>query len=336
MSRRSIALLVALAAIWGASFMFIKVADRQFAPLTLVWLRLALSAAVLVPVVLVVVGRRAVSEARANATRLTLLGLVNSIVPFALIAWAETRIDSGLAAILQAAAPLFSVVIATRVGADRATHAQLLGVGAGFVGVALLVGAHFRGGHLAAFAVILAALFYAAGAVYVGHQFGATEPLVVAAGSLASGALITAPFGLAQLPESLPGWKEIGSVVVLGVVGTGVAYVLYFELIRDAGPSRSILVTYLVPPVALAYGVLLLGEPYRVVALLGLVLILGGVAFAARRGVKAVPASSRSDRDMTGHGRDALEPAADGGIGRELEAPFPGDMRVRIEGDVGE
>src|SRR5579862_5150321 len=103
MTRRNTALAVALAAIWGASFMFIKVADRQFAPMTLVWLRLLLSAAVLVPLVFVVVGRRAVAEARAQAVRLTVLGLVNSVAPFGLIAWAETRIESGLAAILQAA-----------------------------------------------------------------------------------------------------------------------------------------------------------------------------------------------------------------------------------------
>src|SRR5258708_26817060 len=96
-------------------------------------------------------------------------------------------------------------------------------------------------------------------------------------------AIVTAPFGLATLPGTVPGWKETASVVVLGVVGTGIAYVLYFVIIRDAGASRSILVTYLVPPVALAYGVLLLGEPLQVAAIVGLALILGGVALAGRR-----------------------------------------------------
>src|SRR5439155_21949196 len=102
-------------------------------------------------------------------------------------------------------------------------------------------------------------------------------------------ALLTAPFGLATLPSSLPGWKETASVVVLGVAGTGIAYILYFAILRGAGASRSILVTYLVPSVALAYGVLLLGEPFRAAAVVGLALILAGVAVAGRRPPTAAP-----------------------------------------------
>lgn len=283
MSRRSIVMLLALAAIWGASFMFIKVAVREVDPLALVWLRVLLGALVLVPIALLVSGRRGVTQARGASGRLLALGLINSALPFLLIAWAETRIDSGLTAILQAAAPLFTVMIATRIGDERVNGSRLAGFLMGFVGVALLVGADVGGGLLPSLAVVLAALSYAAASVFAGRAFRETEPLIIAAGSMIGAAIVMAPFGLATLPGSIPGWKETASVVVLGVVGTGIAYLLYFELLRDAGASRSILVTYLVPPVALAYGVLLLGESLQAAAIAGLALILGGVALAGRR-----------------------------------------------------
>jgi drug/metabolite transporter (DMT)-like permease len=284
-------MLLALAAIWGASFMFIKVAVRELEPATLVWLRLTLAALVLVPLAFVAVGRSAIASARAAVGRLTILGLVNSALPFVLISWAETRIDSGLTAILQAAAPLFTVLIATWIGEEQVTGARLVGVIAGFVGVSLLVGAHLGGGLVAALAVILSALCYAAGGVFGSRKLRQLDPLVVAAGSMLSAALLTAPFGLATLPNSMPGWKETASVLVLGIAGTGIAYALYFAILRDAGASRSILVTYLVPSVALAYGVLLLGEPFRAAALVGLALILGGVALAGRSTRAAAVAS---------------------------------------------
>ena len=283
MNRKHALMLGALSLIWGSSFMFIKVAVRELDPVTLVWLRLSLAASVLIPFALVVVGRPAIGEARAAAGRLVVLGVLNSAIPFALISWAETRIDSGLAAILQTAAPLFTVMIATRMGHERVAGGRLAGFLVGFVGVALLVGAHARGGLTPALAVILAALAYSAAGIFAARRLRDTEPLVVAAGSMLGATILMAPLGLAALPASVPGWKEIASVVVLGIVGTGVAYVLYFELLREAGASRSILVTYLVPPVAVAYGVLLLGEPLQTAAVAGLVLILGGVALAGRR-----------------------------------------------------
>ena len=261
--------------------MFIKVAVRELDPITLVWMRLTLAAAVLVPVALVAVGRDALAQARAAAGRLTVLGLVNSALPFALISWAETRIDSGLTAILQAAAPLFTVLISTRIGDERVNGSRLAGFLVGFVGVSLLVGAHVGGGLVAALAVVLSALCYAAGGVFGARRLRDTAPLVVAAGSMVSAAILTAPFGLATLSGSVPGWKETASVGALGIAGTGIAYILYFAILRDAGPSRSILVTYLVPSVAVAYGVLLLGEPFRLGAVVALSLILGGVGLAA-------------------------------------------------------
>jgi drug/metabolite transporter (DMT)-like permease len=275
-------MIIALSLIWGASFMFIKVADRQFDPAALVFFRLLFACAVVVPVAFAALGRDLLRQARPVWGRLIVLGLVNTAIPFLLISWAETRIDSGLAAILQAAAPIFSAVIATRFGNDRVTGYRLAGVLIGLAGVALLVGSPGGGGLLAALAVVLAALAYACGANLGSRALIGTPPLVVGAVSTTAAMIAVAPLGLARLPGALPGWKESGSIVVLGVVGTGVAYIILFALLQTAGASRTILITYLIPGVAVLYGVLLLGEPVRAVSLGGLALILAGVGLASR------------------------------------------------------
>ena len=283
MTRRYGFMLLVLAAIWGASFIFIKVAVRELEPVALVWLRLLLAAIVLVPAALLTVGRDAVTQFRAAFGRLAVMGMVNSALPFLLLAWAEMKLDAGLAAILQAAAPLFTAVISLRFGTDRVTGARLAGVVLGFVGVALLVGAHTGGDLFAALAVVGTALCYSAAGVYGAHKLRDTHPFVVGAGSMVIALVLVAPFGLAALPAHMIGAKELGSVLVLGLVCTGVAYMLFFAMLRGTGASRSILVTYLVPGTALVYAVVLLGEHVRVTAVLGLALILGGVALGARR-----------------------------------------------------
>jgi len=290
MRRRHVVMLIALGAIWGASFMFIKVAVRELEPVTLVWLRILLAAAVLVPVAFVVVGRRAIGETRAAAGPLAVMAVVNSAVPFTLLAWAETRIDSGLAAILQAAAPLFTALISLRFGDERVAGSRLAGVVLGFLGVALLLGAPSGGDVAAALAVVATAACYSVAGVFAERRLRETHPFVVGAGSMAIAAVLTAPFGLATLPGHIPGWKETASVLVLGTIGTGVAYMLFFAILRGAGASRSILVTYLVPSAAVLYGVTLLGEELRPTAAAGLALILGGVALGARRRRVASPA----------------------------------------------
>ncbi len=288
-------MLAALALIWGASFMFIKVGVRELDPAALVWLRLVLAALVLVPTALVVLGQAAIAEGRARLGPLAVMGMVNAAVPFLLLTWAETRIDSGLTAILQATAPLFTLLISIGVGDEQFDLSRAVGVLVGLVGVVVLVGG--IGGEsselVAGLAVVVSGLCYAVGSVYAAHALGRTEPLVIGAGSLVVASIAVAPFGMATLPTSLPGWKVTASVVILGVVGTGVAYILYFALLRGAGPSRAILVTYLVPGVAVAYGVVLLGEPLLLATVVGLVLILAGVAFAARgRSPSAQPGTS--------------------------------------------
>lgn len=279
MSRRHVLMLLALSALWGASFMFIKVGVRDLEPATLVWLRLTVAAATLAPIALLSAGRSVFAEVRAEWRGLTVLGAANSVIPFWFISWGETRIDSGLAAIIQASAPIFTALLAWRFShSERVSGARLAGVLIGFAGVALLVGGQRGGAVLGALAVLVAALCYAASALWGGRRLAHVRPLALALGTMATGSLVTLPFGLAQLPGELPGWKPVASVLALGIGGSALAYLLYFAILVGAGASRAILVTYLVPAAALAYGVALLGEPMEATALGGLALVLAGVA----------------------------------------------------------
>jgi drug/metabolite transporter (DMT)-like permease len=283
MSRRYGVMLLALAAIWGASFMFIKIAVRSIDPATLVFWRTGLGALGLAPFAPFVVGGRAVlGQLRRYAGPLALAGLLNAAIPFWLLNWSETRIDSGLAAVLQASTPLFAALLALRFSrADRVTGARLAGVLVGFVGVALLVGVQPEGDVLAALAVLGTALCYAAGALYGGRRLGHLPPLTMALGTMLSAAAISAPLGIAHSPDSFPGWEALASVAVLGFAGLSVAYVLYFAIISGAGAPRALLVTYLVPALALGYGVVFLDEALTASAVAGLVLILVGVALGS-------------------------------------------------------
>ena len=272
-------MLLALAAVWGASFMFIKIGDRELQPITLVGFRMALGALTLVPIVLVTVGaRRTLRELRAAAGPLIVTGLINSAIPIFAITWAETRLDSGLTAIIQASAPLFTALLALRFSrGDRVRGSRLAGLVVGFAGVALLVGGRPSGQIVAALAVVFSAVCYAAAALYAGRRLRGVSPLVTALGTLAAATLATLPVGLFQLPSHMTSWKVTASVVTLGIAGTGLGYILYYALIAGAGASRAILITYLVPTFAVVYGAVLLSEPVTAAAVGGLVLVLAGV-----------------------------------------------------------
>ena len=272
-------MLLALAAVWGASFMFIKIGDRELQPITLVGLRMALGALTLVPIVLVTVGAsRTLRELRSAAWPLIVTGLLNSAIPIFAITWAETRLDSGLTAIIQASAPLFAALLALRFSHDqRVRGSRLAGLVVGFAGVALLVGGRPSGQIAAALAVVFSAICYAGAALYAGRRLRGVSPLVTALGTLAAATLATLPVGLFQLPSHMTSWKVTASVLTLGIAGTGLGYILYYGLIAGAGASRAILITYLVPMFAVVYGAVLLGEPVTAAAVGGLALVLAGV-----------------------------------------------------------
>ena len=292
MGRRNLVLLLAISLIWGASFLFIKVAVRDLAPATLILGRLGLAALTLALIAPFVVGmRETVAQFRANATWLTVVALVNTAIPFWLLSWGETKIQSGLASILQAAVPIFNALLAFAFFREmRVTGLKLLGVVVGFVGVALLVGAQPEGKVLGALAVVGMALGYGIGGLLIGRHLRHVHPLVVALASTAISAVLAAPAGIVQAVGAAVGWKALASVVVLGVIGTGIAFLIWFALIRNAGPAYAALCTYLIPPIALAYGAVFLGEHFGLSALLALLVILVGVALGSGR----VPIPSRS------------------------------------------
>ena len=288
-----------LALVWGASFLFIKVAVRELAPSTLILGRLGLAALTLAVVAALTLGGRATSaQLRANAGWLVVVALLNTAIPFWLLSWGETRIDSGLASILQATVPIFIAVIAFGFFREvRVTGLRLVGVGVGFVGVALVVGAQPGGKVLGAIAVLGMAFCYAIGGLLIGRHLGHVDSVVVALAVTAVSTLVVLPVGVAQAPGHVPGWETIGSVLALGIPGTAFAYLLFFGMIRGPGASYASLVTYLIPPLALVYGALFLGERFGMSAFGGLALILGGVALGtgavgavrARRRVASQP-----------------------------------------------
>jgi drug/metabolite transporter (DMT)-like permease len=280
MNRRHLAMLIGLALIWGASFMFIKVAVRELTPATLIMGRLGLAALTLAIIVPLTLGsRRTLAELRENWRWLAVVALVNTAIPFWLLSWGETRIDSGLASIIQAAVPIFNALIAFGFFHEvRVTGIRLVGVAVGFVGVALLVGAQPQGEVLGALAVVGMAFGYGVGGLLAGRHLRSVSPLVVALASTSFSTLLVLPLGAAQAPHHNPGWKVVGSVLALGIPGTALAYLLFFGMIAGAGAAYASLVTYLIPPIALAYGAVFLGERFGAAAFGGLALILGGVA----------------------------------------------------------
>jgi drug/metabolite transporter (DMT)-like permease len=277
-SRRTVALLLVLSAIWGSSFLFIKLGVDELEPAVVALGRVVVGTAILLPVA---AARGGLGLLRPYLGVVAVLGAVNNALPFWLLGFAETRIDSGLTAVIQAAAPIFTVLLAIRLDpTQRATGARLAGIGIGFVGVVLLVGAQSGGQVVGALAVLGAALCYAVSALFAGTRARSLPPVHVAAGQLGFGVLYLAPLGLLQLPGEAPPAKAVLAVVALGALGSALAYVLYFALIAQAGASRAILVTYLVPAFALVYGAVFLDEAVTATAVAGLVLVLAGTTLA--------------------------------------------------------
>lgn len=278
MSRRDLLLLLVLSAIWGSSFLFIKLGVDEVEPSVVVLGRLVVGVAVLLPLL---AGRGGLAPLRGQLVPLVVLGVLNNALPFWLLGFAETRIDSGLTAVIQAAAPIFTVLLASRIDRSQTVRGvRLVGIAVGFVGVALLVGGQ-RGGELVgALAVLGTALCYAVSVLYAGRTVRALPPLQVSIGQLATASIVIAPLALVQLPDEMPPAGALAAIAALGALGSGLAYLLYFSLIASAGASRAILVTYLVPAFALVYGAALLAEDVSGRALLGLALVLGGTAIA--------------------------------------------------------
>ena len=296
-------LLVLLAALWGASYLFIKVAvEGGLQPAPLMCARAAVAAVVLLGYLAVTMGAgRAVTELRASWRQWAVLGVIANAIPFWLVAWGEQHVDSGVAAIAQSTVPLFVILLGLRFLPHEPLSARrLTGIAMGLVGVAVLAGGHPEGGWWAVagtLAVVLSSVAYASGNVVGQRSVGTTAGPVLATGAVLAAAVTLAPFALLQFPSRTPDGDALLSLFALAVLGTALAQLLLYRLLRLYGGRRTSLVTYLMPAFALVYGSLLLDEPLTVAALGGLVLILAGVALGSdavrSRGAEPAEAPAR-------------------------------------------
>jgi drug/metabolite transporter (DMT)-like permease len=301
-TRRYVPLLLLLTSLWGSSFFFIEIALEDVKPTVLITLRLVTAALVLVPALAIVYGpRKAAGRLRASWRPLLILGGINAAIPFTLIAWGQTHIDSGIAAIANASVPIFVALLAIRFRqSERVTGARALGIALGIVGVAVLAGANPDGGWWAVvgtLAVVTASLFYAAGALYGQTNVEDLDPILLVTGSTVAGALLILPFGIAQAPDQMPGWDTWLAVLGLGVGAMAFGQFVYYVLLEHHGSTKTALVTYLLPGMALVLGVVFLDEPLTVAAVAGLALVLFGVALGSgilRPGRRREPAAAHA------------------------------------------
>ncbi|HEX4573465.1 MAG TPA: EamA family transporter [Dongiaceae bacterium] len=275
------AMLLGLALVFGSAFFFVKLALASYGPLTVALLRVSLGAAILATVA--AIRGRAWPRGRSVWLSLLVMGALNNAIPFGLISWGQTHIESGLAAIFNATTPIFTVIAAHAAGQERLTPRRLAGIALGFLGVAVLIGpeslSHLDPANLAELAVLLAAISYAGAGIW-GRRLREL-PIDVAAGGMLTGAallLLPAALILEQPWRVMPSTASLGAIAALGALSTAVAYLLYFRLLRRVGPTNLLLVTFLLPIVALALGTVFLQERIEPRDLAGLLLILGGLA----------------------------------------------------------
>lgn len=285
-----------LAFIWGWSFLFIKVAVAGLTPTTVAWARIALGATVL----LLVLRRRGlrVPTDPVMLRHFAVVTVMGNIVPFSLLAWGEQHITSALTAVLNASTPLFTALFAAVVLHERLRAVQIAGLGVGVVGVAVAAGlgaSDLQGSSLAgALAAVAAGAGYGAAFVYMRRHLVDIPPVVAAAGQLSVGALLLFP--VAAATSAVEGISltptRVLAVVMLGTLGTGLAYVLSYRVIADLGATTASLVTYIIPVVAVVVGIVVLDEPFEWRIVLGGLLTAAGIAAvnSPRAAVTAEPA----------------------------------------------
>ena len=262
MTNRDLADLVLLGAIWGASFLFMRVAAPEFGPIPLI--ARASGRGCGVPVALL--ARRGHSTACADVRPLAILGAVNSAIPFTLFAFAVVSVTAGFAAVLNSTAPLFGAIVAFVWLRDRPAWTRVLGLAVGFAGVAILVRGRASvagdGGTLAVAAGLFAAFLYGIAANYTKKRLSGVDPLVIATGSLIAAHAAHGSGRLTDLPERCR-VSRVGERGALGDICTGVAYVFYFRLLASVGPSKTLAVTYLIPAFGVWWGYTILANRSR-------------------------------------------------------------------------
>lgn len=279
-------LILLLAGMWGASYLFIKVAVEDIPPAAMTELRVLIAGVLLATYVVVRMGwGRAVRELRAAWRPCLVLGVINAAVPMGLVAWGETHVDSSVAGIAQATVPIFAFLLASRfLPHESVGPLRLVGVALGFVGVAVLAGFDTAGGWWAVagtLAVVLASVSYASGGVYGQLQVRDIPGPVLATGSMLSAAIVLAPLAIADPPTTMPGTTALAGLAALILVPTFAGQLLLFRVLRLFGSRKLSIVTYLMPAFAVAYGAVLLSEPITTAMIAGFALILLGAALSS-------------------------------------------------------
>ena len=276
---------ILLAALWGASFLFMRLGTLEFGPLPTAGLRVAIASLALLPVML---SRGLWPQLRQHWKPVMICGLINSAIPFALFSFALLSISTGLSSILNATVPLFGALVAWLWLGDKPGASRTVGLVIGFIGVALLASgkASFKpdaSGAVTAWGILaclLATISYAVAASFTRRYLSGLNSLMVATGSQIGAALGLALPTLLMWPVQAPSLKAWGALLALGILCTAVAYVLFFRLIEQLGPARAITVTFTIPVFAVFYGVTLLGETVTTWMLFCGVIVLCGTALA--------------------------------------------------------
>ena len=282
MTRRGWALFGAMAVIWGIPYLLIKIAIGELTPASLVLLRTALGATLLLPVA---AARGWLAPLLPYWRWVLAYTVVEVSLPWFLLADGERRLSSSLTGLMIAAVPLLAAVIQLLTRADeRMDRRRMTGLLIGFVGVAVLVGLNVSFKDLVAVGEVgLVAVGYAAGPIIIARRLPSLPAVGVVAASLVLTALFYAPLAIPQLPRSIPSGQVLLAVLTLGVVCTALAFLLFFALIGEVGPVRATVITYFNPAVALLLGVAVLREPFTLGAVVGFSLILVGSVLATRR-----------------------------------------------------
>lgn len=272
--------LILLAVIWGASFLLIKWSAPEIGVFALVEIRALGATLLLIPLVYL---QNNIQQIRQYWRQLAIVGVLNTAIPFCLFNYSLMDIEAGLAAILNATAPMFGVLIAYLFLKESIGKLGLLGVLLGFFGVVVISFEQIQGANtsvLPILAILLATCCYGIAAAYIKGKLSHINPFALAGGSQLFTTIILLPIALTSLPETMPSGRAISSALVLAFICTGLAYVLYFDLIAKVGPSRAMAVGYLIPLSGIIWGYLLLNESLSAAELGGGALIMLGVMFA--------------------------------------------------------
>lgn len=293
MNRRAWLLFAGVSVLWGIPYLFIKIAVSELSAPVIVAARCAIAAVILLPVA---ISSGALRQLKGRVGVITVLSVVHIAVPFLLITYGETHINSSLTALLIAAQPLMVALMALKFDRSETLSARgLTGLGIGLAGVAVVVGLDFGGdrfGLLGAAMVLTAAVGYAAAVLIVKKYLKGVAPVGVVASTMSIATVLLTPLAVITAPTAMPSVKVTSSVLVLGVLCSAVAMLLFYRLIAVAGAGKASLINYVTPGVAVALGVLVLSEPLRATTALGAVLIVAGSWLATRKAAPKPEATS--------------------------------------------